>query len=39
MEVERLLIQEHALEQEKALTCDGLKDTAVSQRTRRKLVK
>uniref|UniRef100_A0A7M4E0K8 HYDIN axonemal central pair apparatus protein n=1 Tax=Crocodylus porosus TaxID=8502 RepID=A0A7M4E0K8_CROPO len=38
MEVERLLIQEHALEQQKALTY-GLKDTAVSQRTRRKLVK
>ncbi|XP_054856814.1 hydrocephalus-inducing protein homolog [Eublepharis macularius] len=36
MEVERLLVQQHALEQQRFLTCE---DPAVSQRARRKLVK
>uniref|UniRef100_A0A8C3T1C3 HYDIN axonemal central pair apparatus protein n=1 Tax=Chelydra serpentina TaxID=8475 RepID=A0A8C3T1C3_CHESE len=39
MEVERLLIQEHALEQQKAIVSDPTEDATLSQRARRKLVK
>lgn len=36
MEVERLLVQQHALEQQQFLTCE---DPAISQRTHRRLAK
>ncbi|XP_053127193.1 hydrocephalus-inducing protein homolog isoform X2 [Hemicordylus capensis] len=39
MEMERLLVQEHALEQQKFLACDHTEDAAASQKARRKLVK
>lgn len=39
MEMERLLVQEHALEQQKFLACGPMEDSATSQRARRKLVK
>ncbi|CAM5150043.1 unnamed protein product [Eretmochelys imbricata] len=39
MEVERLLIQEHALEQQKAIVFDPTEDSTLSQRARQKLVK
>uniref|UniRef100_A0A8C8S7Z5 HYDIN n=1 Tax=Pelusios castaneus TaxID=367368 RepID=A0A8C8S7Z5_9SAUR len=39
MEVERLLVQEHALEQQKAITFDPLEDSTHRQHARRKLVK
>ncbi|XP_062997557.1 hydrocephalus-inducing protein homolog [Elgaria multicarinata webbii] len=39
MEMERLLVREHALEQQKLLGCDPMEDSAASQRARRKLVK
>uniref|UniRef100_A0A670KA82 HYDIN axonemal central pair apparatus protein n=1 Tax=Podarcis muralis TaxID=64176 RepID=A0A670KA82_PODMU len=39
LEVERLLVREHALEQQKQLSCDPKEDPAISQRIRRRFVK